>query len=70
MVQELLWNPQNQNPPGLVPDRFWHAWLENTAPCVLYTLIPSELVLAGWEEVGRAACPWDRSTAFFPAAPG
>lgn len=27
-----------------------YAWLENTAPCVLYTLLPSEVVLAGWEE--------------------
>lgn len=27
-----------------------YAWLDNTAPCVLYTLLPSEIVLAGWEE--------------------
>jgi len=30
-----------------------YAWLDNTAPCVLYTPIPSETVLAGWEQVGR-----------------
>lgn len=30
-----------------------YAWLDNTAPCVLYTLLPSEIVLAGWEKVGN-----------------
>lgn len=28
-----------------------YTWLDNTAPCVLYTVFPSEVVLAGWEEV-------------------
>jgi hypothetical protein len=28
-----------------------YTWLDSTAPCVLYTVFPSEVVLAGWEEV-------------------
>lgn len=30
-----------------------YTWLENTAPCVLYSPFPAETVLAGWEEVGE-----------------
>ncbi|MGB9887051.1 MAG: YlzJ-like family protein [Moorellales bacterium] len=29
-----------------------YPWLENTAPCVLYSLFPSETLLIGWDQVG------------------